>query len=168
MRIPSNLNNKPYTLYLLGICSAMFADLTIEGGGIIGGGSSNLNISNGECRRVSVKQENLVTKYREKNVHMLLVLMTWFIDDEINEKTKVKSGQVWKHVPRRQFAALTFLLHSFGLFQAIARACAGPIFFPKMEKLPLSINCVISVGLSSMICNASRTLGCKLQLCSLF
>ena len=33
-----------------------------------------------------------------------------------------RSGQVWEHVPRRHFAALTFLLHSLGLFRATARA----------------------------------------------
>ena len=39
----------------------------------------------------------------------------------------VKSSQVWEHVPRRHFAALTFLLHSLGLFRATARVCARPV-----------------------------------------
>ena len=41
-------------------------------------------------------------------------------------QSRVRSGQVWEHVPRRHFAALTFLLHSLGLFRATARACARP------------------------------------------
>ena len=55
------------------------------------------------------------------------IAMIYSIQYSTELHTVLYSGQVRSGMPRRHFAALTFLLHSFGLFWEIARACGGPI-----------------------------------------